>query len=126
MPEKRELHPSWEPILEKHQEQVPLHEHRAAVRESVAAHIEQAQAGRSVQAVDDSQQADTSSNGTASLRALKEPQQVAYLGKVALEEGIVKAVRLAEKVGSAYVMDALHDLLVDELSLELEARHKIK
>lgn len=124
MAEKKELHPTWEPILEVPREQVVSGEHREAVRAGVLEHIETAK--RTLAAAP--QQAavrDDTALHVKQLVGLDQPRQVAYLGKIALEDGIEKAVRLAEKIGSEYVMVALHDLLVDELATELERRHRL-
>ena len=125
MAEREELHPTWEPILEVPREQVASGEHREAVRAGVGEHIEntrQQMAHAGVAGADDDADA---LKHVKQLTVLEEPEKVAYLGKIALEDGIGKAVRLAEKTGSAYVIDALHDLLVDELVQELERRHKV-
>ena len=123
MAERRDIHKSWEPLIEQHRH-TPEAERPEAVRESVSAHLEEAtQQHRAVVAGGDDNQAIPQEPDVAAhakkLSSLKEPDQVAFLGKIALEEGAQKAVAIAEKSGSPYVVVALHDLLVNELSREI-------
>lgn len=125
MPERPEkIHKSWEPIIEQHREQAGQPEHREAVRESVAEHVSEVkqQHAAAPSAVADQGGSDDVAVHAKKLGAMQEPDQVAYLGKIALEDGAAKAVSIAEKSGSPYVIDALHDLLVDELAAEMQRR----
>lgn len=51
----------------------------------------------------------------ASLAQQPRVQQVKMLTDIALEQGIREAVDIARKIGSAYLLDELHDALQDEL-----------
>lgn len=124
MAERRELHHSWEPILEKNREHVDSGKHRENIRGDVGEQLsDMRQRAKAVLPQVQDNDADVHEHVTK-LESLEEPAQVAFLGKIALEDGAAKAVALAEKSGSPYVIDALHDLLVDELAGELERRHK--
>ncbi len=126
MVERRNIHKSWEPLLRRHAAETVPEEHREAVRESVAEHIEEAkrQHATTPAMADDVSVVATTDEHAKKLSTLGEPDQVAFLGKIAMEQGVVKAVAIAEKSGSPYVIDALHDLLVDELQVEMRARRK--
>jgi len=53
------------------------------------------------------------------LKATPQDQQVAKLKHMALQEGALKAVFHAKKLSDPYVIDELHDALVDELRGQL-------
>src|SRR3989344_3777975 len=125
--EKRAFHESWDHLLEARPEGVAHTENRDVLHEAVGKHIEEARRRMTSTPGDVSQSpvptmtdADTAAH-TAALHAMEEPQQVADLGKIALEQGVEKAIHLAEKTNSPYIVDALHDLLVDELAQAVKA-----
>jgi hypothetical protein len=127
--EKRTFHESWDHLLERPPETGQGTENRDALHEAVGRHIEEARrriSGAPDDAVPQPAAAPLTEEDTeahaATMRAMGEPQQVAYLGKIALEQGVEKAVHLAEKTNSPYIMDALHDLLVDELAQAVKLR----
>ena len=59
------------------------------------------------------------------LKATPQDQQVAKLKHMALQEGALKAIFHAKKLKSPYVIDELHDALVDELRTQLFEEGKI-
>ena len=121
MAEAPRVHKSWESIVREHAEKPsPRPEQREAVRETVREHLEQAQRQRPATPLVAKPPPTTPTDTEPDLkeqevRALEEPRQVVYLARLALEEGVEAAVELAERIGSPYVIDALHDHLVDEL-----------
>lgn len=127
MVERRNIHKSWEPLLRRHAAETAPEQNREAVSESVVEHIEEAKRQHAATPAlrdDLSVATPTTDEHAKQLSALEEPDQVAFLGKIAMEHGAVRAVAIAEKSGSPYVIDALHDLLVDELQVEMQARRK--
>lgn len=46
---------------------------------------------------------------------MSEDRQVNYLVDMALEEGLEPAIKLAENIGSPFVLDEFHDILIDRL-----------
>lgn len=59
---------------------------------------------------------------TASIKGFQRQRQVKILADLAMEKGVHYAVAMAKKMESAYVLDELHDTLVDELYEELKSR----
>lgn len=122
MAEKPRVHESWEALLQRHEAEVlqkgqeeeagreALH---AAVRERIAKARETGAPPAVKPPVPVPQE--THHPREQELKVLEAPRQVAFLAQLALDEGVEPAVRLAERIGSPYVMDALHDLLVDRL-----------
>lgn len=121
MTEGPRVHKSWESIIREHAEKPsPRPEQREAMRETVREHVERAQRQRPAAPQPAKPPPTTSADTEVDLKkqevsALEEPRQVVYLARLALEEGVEAAVQLAERIGSPYVIDALHDHLVDEL-----------
>lgn len=64
----------------------------------------------------------TTKKQTASIKGLQRQRQVKILADLAMEKGVHYAVAMAKKMESAYVLDELHDTLVDELYEELKNR----
>jgi hypothetical protein len=52
-------------------------------------------------------------------------QQVQALVTVAFTQGVQQAIQQAVKTGNAALIDALHDILADELHAELISRQKV-
>jgi hypothetical protein len=63
---------------------------------------------------------------TETLRGLGREEQLAELKRIALDEGILKAVSLAKKLESPYLLDELHDSLVGELKRYLVEEGKLE
>ena len=59
---------------------------------------------------------------TASIKGVPRQRQVKILADLAMEKGVHYAVATARKIDNAYVLDELHDTLVDELYEELKNR----
>ena len=60
------------------------------------------------------------------LEHMPDDRQVKFLVMMAMQDGVDKAVELARRVNSAFVLDELHDLIVDQLFNELVKRHKLE
>ena len=60
------------------------------------------------------------------LKDMDEGRQMKILTDMAFEEGIKKAVEAAKATGDAYLIDKLHDTLVDELRQQLIEKGKLK
>jgi len=60
------------------------------------------------------------------LKDLDRPSQVKALSDLAFEKGLNFAVEVAKALDSAYVLDELHDALVDELYQKLIEEGKLK
>lgn len=60
------------------------------------------------------------------LKASPQDQQVSKLKQMALQEGALKAVFHAKKLSDPYVIDELHDALVDELRNQLIEEGKVE
>ena len=125
------LHESWEPVVREHVE-IPAEQERSeALREAVRERIAEARQAPRKGGVSPAPTLAAPSPNAASkqdihpkeqeLRALNEKGQIAFLAHLALEQGVEPAVELAERIGSEYVIDAFHDLLVDRL-LDIIAR----
>lgn len=125
MAEQRRLHESWEPIVRGHQPEAPETERREALRQAVReriAEVRQQPTGQAPAAVAPQAAPLHIHPKEGELRGLEESRQLSFLAHVALEEGAEPAVRLAERVGSPYVLDALHDFIVDRLMDVLKRR----
>lgn len=121
MPEpKRDIHESWQPVLERHRE-LPPHElsrpeHKETLKQAVREHVEQAR--QSIAAAPTSQTPPLQQGvhpKEEDLRAMDAERQKAFLAHMAVEEGIEPAVKLAEKLDSPFVLDSLHDFIADKL-----------
>ena len=64
----------------------------------------------------------TTKKQAASIKGVQRQRQVKILADLAMEKGVHYAVAMAKKMESAYVLDELHDTLVDELYEELKSR----
>lgn len=121
------LHESWEPIVREHRQEAPEGERRealrAAVRERIA-EVRQQPTGQPPAATFPQGAPQHIHPQERELRDLEESRQLSFLAHLALEEGIEPAVRLAERVGSPYVLDALHDFIVDRLLDVLKKRRR--
>lgn len=60
---------------------------------------------------------------TSSIKGFQRQRQVKILADLAIEKGVHYAVAMAKKMESAYVLDELHDTLVDELYKELKSKN---
>ena len=60
------------------------------------------------------------------LKDLDEDRQMKMLVDLAFQQGIDKAVQAARATGQAYLIDKLHDTLVDELYYQLVEKGKLK
>ena len=60
------------------------------------------------------------------LKDVDKEHQLKILVDLALQEGIEKAVAAAKATGDAYLIDELHDKLVDELRQQLIEKGKLK
>jgi hypothetical protein len=60
------------------------------------------------------------------LKDLNEDRQMKILVDLAFQQGIDKAVQAAKATGQAYLIDKLHDTLVDELHQQLIEKGKLK
>jgi hypothetical protein len=61
-----------------------------------------------------------------SLKDLNEDRQMKTLVDMAFQQGIDKAVEAARATGQAYLIDKLHDTLIDELRQQLIEKGKLK
>lgn len=59
---------------------------------------------------------------TTLVKGVQRQRQVKILADLAKEKGVHYAVAMAKKMESAYVLDELHDTLIDELYDELKNR----
>lgn len=57
---------------------------------------------------------------------MEKAQKLEELKKMALEEGIAKAVFIAKKMDDPYLLDELHDALTDELKQRLISEGKLE
>lgn len=134
MEKKPRVHESWHPVIrESHRVEIP-EERKKYLGDRVHREISEAQkkgvaaeeAMRQAQAVAAKQAAAVKDDVHPKEKELKEMEaddQVRFLAHVALEEGVEPAVALARKVGSAFVIDELHDLIVDELFKVIQKQH---
>jgi hypothetical protein len=60
------------------------------------------------------------------LKDLDEDRQIKMLVDLAFQQGIDKAVQAARATGQAYLIDKLHDTLIDELHQQLVEKGKLK
>ena len=60
------------------------------------------------------------------LKALDQPGQLKSLSDLAFQEGLDYAIEVAKALDSAYLLDELHDSLVDELYQKLIEQGKLK
>lgn len=60
------------------------------------------------------------------IKNLSRKKQVETLISVAFKKGINSSVKIARSLNNAYVLDELHDMLVDELYKDLIEKGKIK
>ena len=58
--------------------------------------------------------------------AMDKPKQVKALVVLSFKKGIRHAIAVAEKLNNPYLLDELHDTLVDELYNELIKNKKLK
>lgn len=123
MAEKIKLHESWERVLAEHAQQTRPEELRETVRERIE------QARRKPPAPVTPQEpppvapsARPPQVKAADLRDLEESRQLSFLAHMALEQGVEPAVELAKRIGSPFVIDALHDFIIDRLLAVLAKR----
>lgn len=57
---------------------------------------------------------------------LEKQEKLEELKQLALEKGIKKAISIAKKMDDPYLLDELHDALVDELKSQLISRGKLE
>lgn len=60
------------------------------------------------------------------LKGANVQHQLSLLVNVALTDSVYYAIRLARKIGNAYLLDRLHDMIVNELYEDLVRKKKIK
>ena len=125
--QREALHPVWEKALEEHREVTGhperLGEAKESLRERVRQEVRRVPPARAP-AQKPPQQLPAHPN-VRDIAVMPEARQVIALAQIALSEGIEPAVQLARDIGSAYVLDALHDVLVDKLFEELVKRGKL-
>jgi hypothetical protein len=125
MAEVPRLHESWEGALQKRELPPVSSEQREAVRQIVQERIEKSRQAPPATT--------TPPSGTtvatqdvhpklAQLKTLDASTQLKFLTHVALEDGVEEAIALVKHLNSEYLIDALHDLLVDELLAIIAAR----
>ncbi|OWK27061.1 MAG: hypothetical protein US76_00340 [Parcubacteria group bacterium GW2011_GWA2_38_13b] len=59
---------------------------------------------------------------TAATKGTARRRQIKILADLAMEKGVHYAVAMAKKIDNAYILDELHDTLIDELYEELKSR----
>lgn len=118
-PGRPSFHESWEEMLAKHRERISAPQEkeqaREVLKEVVREHIEETRAVPQVPPQVPPKPPSLPSPKAEQVRSMSEERQVQYLAELALTEGLAPAVSLAEELGSPYVTDAFHDLLVDRL-----------
>lgn len=60
------------------------------------------------------------------LKSANIQHQLSLLTNLALTNGVYYAIKLARKIGNAYLLDRLHDMIVNELYEDLVKNKKIK
>lgn len=60
------------------------------------------------------------------IKLLSRKEQLNILTKTALGEGLVKSIKIARALNNAYLLDELHDTLIDKLYKELVKKGEIK
>jgi len=60
------------------------------------------------------------------LKGANVQHQLSLLANVALTNSVYYAIRIARKIGNAYLLDRLHDMIVNEMYEELVRNKKIK
>jgi hypothetical protein len=68
----------------------------------------------------------TAASKKEDLKDLDKEHQLKVLVDLALQQGIEKAVAAAKATGDAYLIDQLHDTLIDELRQQLIEKGKLK
>lgn len=63
---------------------------------------------------------------TKELKTYQADKQLKALVEIAFERGLKDAVEIAKRLENAYLLDAFHDTLVDELHKELVAQGKLE
>lgn len=127
MAEKPRIHESWEPLIETHVRETQEVAAREPLREAVQSHIERAgQASANAPPPSQSVSHPVPHPKEGQLKAMEESQQLSALAHIALEEGIEPAIALAKRLGSPYVIDALHDFITDRLLHVVQERKSSK
>lgn len=120
------IHESWEYILHSQEPLKPEHEQRETLRHTVRQEVERFRVkplAPPPSAAPKGGPASTHEHPRENeLRGLEESRQLNFLAHLALEEGIEPAVRLAERLGTPYIIDALHDFIADRLLAVLTQR----
>ena len=72
------------------------------------------------------QKAPSAQNQAAQMKNTDQQNQVKQLCEIAFTQGIDAAVEVAKKLDNAYVLDELHDTLIDKLYQKLVTENKLK
>ena len=62
----------------------------------------------------------------ADLKGYEPPKQLKALVEIAFEQGLKEAVEIAKRLDNAYLLDAFHDTLIDELRKKLVEEGKLR
>ena len=130
MTENERLHESWERVLSQQEKRFPRPEAKESeVKEALRQEVGRMTGGAAAKASSPSGAAPPLPHklepSAQELEHMPDDRQVKFLVMMAMQDGVDKAVDLARRVNSAFVLDELHDLIVDQLFNELVKRGKL-
>ncbi len=120
--------PVEKPAIEKKEEMAEKKDEREPTEEKPSAEVSQTVGGEAIEEAKSTaaQPSAKARKKAKELKGLDQPGQIKALSDLAFQKGLDYAIEVAKALDNAYLLDELHDSLVDELYQKLVEEGKLK